>query len=131
MLCALGALLCSCAALVPSRPVKPSLGKDTWISYDGKEMPWQAGKPVAEGRARAVVITVHGLSGAALTSPIMQSDAAKTLSPEARAHMPCQSRRLKCCCMTVSRSDQDVAGPCPRAEARRGYKISVPIAQRK
>ena len=40
------------------------LGKDTWRSYDGKEMPWRAGKPV-EGKLKAVVITVHGLSGAA------------------------------------------------------------------
>ncbi len=29
-------------------------------------MPWQAGKPVADDEVRAVVITVHGLSGAAM-----------------------------------------------------------------
>lgn len=49
-----------------AKPVKPSLGKSTWTSYDGKEMPWKAGKTVADGKARAVVITVHGLSGAAM-----------------------------------------------------------------
>lgn len=41
------------------------LGHDTWRSYDGKEMPWRSGKPVSHGKARAVAITVHGLSGAA------------------------------------------------------------------
>lgn len=41
------------------------LGKGTWHSYDGKEMPWRA-YDVPEGTPlRAVVITLHGLSGAA------------------------------------------------------------------
>jgi alpha-beta hydrolase superfamily lysophospholipase len=61
--CALVLLLTNCA-VVPAKPVKPTLGKSTWTSYDGKEMPWEAGKPVP-GEPRAVVITVHGLSGAA------------------------------------------------------------------
>lgn len=43
----------------------PTLGPTTWTSYDRKEMPWQQwavpkGEPV-----KGVVITVHGLSGAA------------------------------------------------------------------
>ena len=41
------------------------LGHDIWRSYDGKEMPWRSGKPVSHGKAKGVVITVHGLSGAA------------------------------------------------------------------
>jgi alpha-beta hydrolase superfamily lysophospholipase len=61
--CALVLLLTNCA-VVPAKLVKPTLGKSTWTSYDGKEMPWEAGKPV-QGEPRAVVITVHGLSGAA------------------------------------------------------------------
>ena len=58
-------VLPSCATAL-SKPVKPALGKDTWQSYDGKVMPW-SDKPVADGRKpKAVVITVHGLSGAAM-----------------------------------------------------------------
>lgn len=71
--CALGLLLSNCAA-VTKRPVKPSLGKDTWTSYDGKMMPWKAGKPVADGDVRAVVITVHGLSGAAMDFWMLEDD---------------------------------------------------------
>lgn len=58
--------MCSCATVISKKPVKPSLGKDTWQSYDGKVMPW-SDKPV-QGRKqpKAVVITVHGLSGAAM-----------------------------------------------------------------
>ena len=37
----------------------------TWTSYDGKEMPWKVW-PVPHGtKTKAVVITIHGLSGAA------------------------------------------------------------------
>ena len=66
----LGSLLClmmmaSCSSLRPT-PVKPVIEKDRWISYDGKMMPWKAGKPVAGGKVKGVVITVHGLSGAAM-----------------------------------------------------------------
>jgi alpha-beta hydrolase superfamily lysophospholipase len=61
--CALALLLASCAGVL-KKPVRPTLGKSTWTSYDGKEMPWNAGKPV-QGEPRAVVITVHGLSGSA------------------------------------------------------------------
>lgn len=41
------------------------LGKDTWRSWDGKEMPWRAHDAAPGTRLRAVVVTVHGLSGAA------------------------------------------------------------------
>ena len=58
--------LCLASCAVAPKKVKPSLGPSTWTSYDGKVMPWKAGKPVAKGTARAVVITVHGLSGAAI-----------------------------------------------------------------
>jgi acylglycerol lipase len=58
--------LSSCATAVSKKTVKPALGKDTWQSYDGKVMPWND-KPVQDGRKpKAVVITVHGLSGAAM-----------------------------------------------------------------
>jgi alpha-beta hydrolase superfamily lysophospholipase len=61
--CAVAVLLASCAGVM-KKTVTPTLGKSTWTSYDGKEMPWKAGKPV-HGEPRAVVITVHGLSGSA------------------------------------------------------------------
>ena len=41
------------------------LGKETWRSYDGKEMPWRAHEVPAGTPLRAVLITLHGLSGAA------------------------------------------------------------------
>lgn len=41
------------------------LGKETWRSYDGKEMPWRAHEVARGTPLRAVLITVHGLSGAA------------------------------------------------------------------
>jgi alpha-beta hydrolase superfamily lysophospholipase len=41
------------------------LGRETWRSYDGKEMPWRAHGVTHGIPVRAVVITVHGLSGAA------------------------------------------------------------------
>src|SRR4051812_3035620 len=62
--CLLAVLLANCA-VVRVKPVKPALAEHTWTSFDGKEMPWQAGNPVAAGNLRAVVITIHGLSGAA------------------------------------------------------------------
>lgn len=40
------------------------LGKDTWRSFDGKEMPWRLDDVPKGHPVRAVVITVHGLSGA-------------------------------------------------------------------
>jgi acylglycerol lipase len=65
--------LSSCAT-APSKPVKPSLGKDTWQSYDGKVMPYN-GKPVpGTKKPKAVVITVHGLSGAAMDFWMLEDD---------------------------------------------------------
>ncbi|MDB6138551.1 MAG: hypothetical protein JWO94_1623 [Verrucomicrobiaceae bacterium] len=58
----LALMLSSCASMRPSVP--PKLGTTTWTSFDGKEMPWRVW-PVPHGaRPRAVVITIHGLSGA-------------------------------------------------------------------
>lgn len=56
--------LVSCAHVAPMKVV-PLLGKDTWRSFDGKVMPWRAHDPLAGVPLRGVVITVHGLSGAA------------------------------------------------------------------
>lgn len=50
------------------------LGKDTWRSFDGKVMPWRSGRPVEKERLRAVVITVHGLSGAAMDFWMLEDD---------------------------------------------------------
>lgn len=53
--------LVSCA---PFQKVRPALYHEQWVSYDGKQMPWKEW-PVARGeRPKAVVIAVHGLSGA-------------------------------------------------------------------
>lgn len=65
LVCLLGLALASCTA-VSTKPVKPILEKNRWTSHDGKVMPWQPGKPVKGEDTRAVVITVHGLSGAAM-----------------------------------------------------------------
>ncbi len=43
----------------------PMLGKDSWRSCDGKEMPWRPHEVPPGTPLRAVLITVHGLSGAA------------------------------------------------------------------
>lgn len=52
--------------IMPKAQGVPELGKLTWRSYDGKVMPWRPSE-VPKGHAvRAVVITIHGLSGAAL-----------------------------------------------------------------
>lgn len=57
-------LLAGCSSLRP-REQRPVLGEKEWVSYDGKAMPYQAWLPPRETKTRAVVITVHGLSGAA------------------------------------------------------------------
>jgi len=57
--------LSSCAG-TPGRKGTPVLGADTWVSYDGKQMPWRPSEVPAGEPVKAVVITVHGLSGAAL-----------------------------------------------------------------
>ncbi len=56
--------LTSCMTTFQSAPVKPSLGPDTWTSYDGKVMPWRQKAPAVE-KPSSIVITVHGLSGSA------------------------------------------------------------------
>lgn len=43
---------------------RPSLGQGQWTSYDGKVMPYQKWLPVDGQRTQAIVIAVHGLSGA-------------------------------------------------------------------
>ncbi len=58
----LGLLLTGCAG-VGRTSVKPQLFEKQWRSYDGKVMPWHPGNEV-KGKPRAVVITIHGLSGA-------------------------------------------------------------------
>lgn len=58
------ALLSSCSSL-PTLQTRPELRAQEWVSYDGKVMPYQTW-PVATGtKPRAIVIAVHGLSGAA------------------------------------------------------------------
>lgn len=56
--------LSGCAAFRADRGT-PLLGAKEWSSYDGKIMPWTAWLPPHGRRPQAVVITVHGLSGAA------------------------------------------------------------------
>lgn len=41
------------------------LGDKMWVSYDGKVLPWQARLPSKNVKLKGVVITIHGLSGAA------------------------------------------------------------------
>lgn len=45
--------------------MQPSLGAETWTSFDGKEMPWRVTAVPKGVKERAVLITIHGLSGAA------------------------------------------------------------------
>jgi alpha-beta hydrolase superfamily lysophospholipase len=58
------ALLASCAPFKP-REARPMLGEKEWVSYDGKVMPWHATLPPHGTKLKGVVITIHGLSGAA------------------------------------------------------------------
>ena len=57
-------LMNSCTTVSLQR-TKPMLGKTSWRSIDGKEMPWRSNEVSRGEKLRAVVITVHGLSGAA------------------------------------------------------------------
>ncbi len=57
-------LLAGCSSLRP-REQRPVLGEKEWVSYDGKAMPWQSWQPPRGVKTTAVVITIHGLSGAA------------------------------------------------------------------
>lgn len=58
------AFLASCAQLRP-KEARPVLGDKEWVSYDGKVMPWRATLPPTGTKLEGIVITVHGLSGAA------------------------------------------------------------------
>lgn len=60
----MGGLLISCSTM-PRSSGTPSLGKTTWRSFDAKEMPWRSNEVSQGQKLHAVVITVHGLSGAA------------------------------------------------------------------
>lgn len=57
-------LMTSCRTVSQKR-IEPMLGKTSWCSFDGKEMPWRSNEVPRGEKLRAVVITVHGLSGAA------------------------------------------------------------------
>jgi alpha-beta hydrolase superfamily lysophospholipase len=63
-LSALALLLASCSSFKRDH-APPSLGHSAWTSYDGKQMPWKEWKVPAGTETKAVVITIHGLSGAA------------------------------------------------------------------
>ena len=61
-------LLLSQCTLMPPRAQRPSLGSHQWRAADGKPMPitrWPADGKALPQPLRAVVICVHGLSGAA------------------------------------------------------------------
>ncbi len=49
---------------VSHQKIETMLGKTSWSSYDGKEMPWRSNDVSRGEKLRAMVITVHGLSGA-------------------------------------------------------------------
>lgn len=59
-------VLCSCKSMkIGADMQKNELMSRHWRSYDGKVMPWTSGEKVKEEPAKAVVITIHGLNGAA------------------------------------------------------------------
>lgn len=58
------ALLASCAPFKP-KEARPTLGEKEWVSYDGKVMPWRATLPPHGTKLKGIVLTIHGLSGAA------------------------------------------------------------------
>jgi len=55
--------MASCASMRPASP--GTLGTAAWTSFDGKEMPWHAWQVPSGTKPKAVIITIHGLSGAA------------------------------------------------------------------
>lgn len=62
---ALGIAACAFASCTASRAqVRPALGVKTWTSTDGKQMPWREWGVPHGMKPRAVIIAVHGLSGA-------------------------------------------------------------------
>ena len=64
-LAVLALCLASCAGVRPATQQVPVLGATTWTSFDGKAMPWREWRVPPDRREKAVIITVHGLSGAA------------------------------------------------------------------
>lgn len=54
--------MASCASTHPVAPA--TLGAATWTSFDGKEMPWHSWQVPPGTKPKAVIITIHGLSGA-------------------------------------------------------------------
>lgn len=65
-LVALGVAACALASCSTSHTqVRPTLGVKMWTSTDGKQMPWHEWRVPGGVKPRCVIITVHGLSGAA------------------------------------------------------------------
>lgn len=61
---ALALSMSGCASI--GQRARPALRPDgQWVSFDGKTMPWRSWMPPRGEKVRAVVITIHGLSGAA------------------------------------------------------------------
>ncbi|WP_395749137.1 alpha/beta fold hydrolase [Prosthecobacter sp.] len=58
------AILSSCASVKKFTAGRAMLNADDWVSHDGKIMPYQTWPVPAGAAPRAVVIAVHGLSGA-------------------------------------------------------------------
>lgn len=56
-------LLAACSTT--SKPQREVLCATDWVSFDGKTMPWRSWSVPADQKPRAVVIAIHGLSGAA------------------------------------------------------------------
>ena len=59
-----GILMTSCSTM-PHAKGTPTLGPSSWQSFDAKEMPWRDNQVATGKKLRGVVITIHGLSGAA------------------------------------------------------------------
>ena len=51
---------CSTAPLLPSGQLRAN----DWVSFDGKIMPYRVWRPFTDEKPRAIVIAIHGLSGA-------------------------------------------------------------------
>lgn len=56
--------LCSCAVVKKMSGSRAMLNAQDWVSHDGKTMPYQSWPVPAGVKPRAIIIAVHGLSGA-------------------------------------------------------------------
>jgi acylglycerol lipase len=56
-------LLTACSST--STANRENLGEKVWTSFDGKTMPWRSWSPAEGEKPKAIVIAIHGLSGAA------------------------------------------------------------------